>query len=347
MNEEKYHLNLSIPKGCSRLHLSEAPFILDEKLQQVVVKELDKINEYPEAYSHTAAINISSYYGVKKDNVIVTNGCDELLFLVLSIFCKSKPLITTANSYPGYKLAANALSVPLVETQLVNFCSDIPNILREIEVGGSVALINNPHNPTGTILPAEQVQEFIVKCNNCDVLPIIDEAYVDFTKGHRLNYGDLLYNDLNFISINSCSKSHGLAGIRLGYGIGSEGVIERLSGILDIIPFNVNRVSQRLACELFTDYHASIYQNKRLELIERRDKFHCFLDELNIWHSDSNANFIFMQKLENINPDFLLKKGFLIRDCSQFGLPGYWRVSIGSQSQMNSFRQILDMEYHS
>ena len=335
MYQETFDLSLDR----ARLHLSEAPFTMHQKILDVIIKELSNSNLYPEPGSGAATHALAQYWGVCPSKVVISNGCDESIlntFLKLGI---SGSTIVSSNSYPGYIEIAELAGQHIKEVPLHQFQQDAWRMIDAIELDTKLAILCNPHNPTGSLLSIADLDEFIKACNKKNVIPIIDEAYIDYShEGSSL----VPYIDRyeKVIIWKSFSKSHGLAGIRLGAAVGTPSLIAKLKEASLCNPFSVNRISQCILLEIVKD--ETYFIENRKAILALREKIQQELKQLNIWYNPSHANFLFLKAPHGCSGlDFHEKTGIFIRDCSSFGLKGYWRVSCGSKKEMNFFMEEL------
>ena len=330
-------IDLSAAKA--RLHLSESCFMLPPHFLEAIAEEASNLNLYPEPGSITATNTLAKHWGISKDNLVISNGCDEVILNTFLKFGISGTTLVSSNSYPGYREIADLAGQKLKEVPLNEWQQNTIRIVNSIDTQTKLAIVCNPHNPTGSLLSKEELDEFICQCNNKNVIPIIDEAYIDFAESDR-SLVSLISQYKKLIVWRSFSKSHGLAGIRLGAAVGTEGLIEKLKKATESNPFSVNRISQRIVLEIAKDEKPFI--ENRMRILATRNLVQEKLKNLGIWHNLSQANFLFIKSPNGLSGlDFYNKSGIFVRDCDCYGLHGYWRISCGNDKEMRIFVEAL------
>lgn len=336
MHQEVFDLSMAR----ARLHLSESPFILPPHFLEVITQEIVNLNLYPEPGSVTAINILAKHWGIASENLVISNGCDEAILNTFLKFGRSGNALVSANSYPGYREIAELARQQLKEVPLNKFQQNISSILNSIDAQTKLAIICNPHNPTGSLLSEDEIDDFIRQCNHRNIIPIIDEAYIDYATSGRSLVNYINKYD-NIIIWKSFSKSHGLAGIRLGAAVGTTNLIAKLKKAAESNPFSVNRLSQRIVLEIAKDEKPFIENRKHILTI--RDLTQTKLQKLGIWYNPSHANFLFLKSPRDLSGlDFYRKSGIFVRDCADYGLYGYWRVSCGNDKEMRDFIEAIE-----
>lgn len=319
------------------LHLSESPFALPQKYLDIIAGEARRLHLYPEPASVSAVESLAAHWGISPDHLVVCNGCDEAILNTFLKFGVGGNILVSAHSYPGYREIADLAGIPLrqVPLDLVSWQQDTEAILGAIDQDTKLAILCNPHNPTGSLLEAGHIDAFVRECNKRDVIPIIDEAYVDYANGGRSFVQDV--DKFEKILIwKSFAKSHGLAGIRLGAAVGTPSLLRRLKDAAESNPFSVNRISQRILLEITKD--EDVFHENRSRVKAIRTKVQRSLDNLGVWYNPSHANFIFLHAPLGLSgEEFYEKSGIFVRDCKGYDLRGYWRVACGSEIDMSLF----------
>lgn len=335
--------NLGDNDVINRLHLNESGSQSLQRYKEALLDEFDRISIYPDPSSLLLKQKIATKYGVTPENVLISNGTDEIILLIaLSYLSSGGVSLTTDSTFPGYISSTLAVggqysSVPLHNNR-VN-----PQAFEEFSIGSAkIAFLCNPHNPTGTIVSKPEVKSFIDRMNEREIIPIIDEAYIQFAgeKEHSVIYE--VANGVNAIILRTFSKAYGLAGLRIGYAIGSTALIQNVERMASILPFRVNRFAQRMALEVLDDSaltdtvsktrvlinQATIgLQNKNIEVLPSSTNFICYRP------NEPVANII--QRANEMNAR--------IRDCTPFGLSGWVRASIASESDLLTLWRINDL----
>ncbi len=288
--------------------------------------------------SEKLAEHLSSVSGLDltRENVIITNGSDEVLNFAFMAFCSSeKPAVFPDITYGFYPVFAEMNGVPYKEMPLDEQLHIEP--ADYVSAGGTL-FIANPNAHTGVALTRDEVEEIVA--GNPDDLVVVDEAYVDFGAESSL---PLLGKYDNLMIVQTFSKSRSLAGGRLGFGVSSKEIIGDLNTIRNSTnPYNINSMTMAagvgvLESEEYTKQNCEqIIVNRRYTEEQLKDKGF----EL----TDSLANFIFMRHPEVDGAaiyEEMKRRGVLIRHFTKPRMAQYNRVTIGSREQMDTFLKVL------
>ena len=313
-----------------KLNTNESPFPPSPKAlayAQAAAKDLQLYSD-PEcrALVRTAAQRL----GVGEDEILFTNGSDEILNFAFMAFCDKGaqfPDIT----YGFYKVYANLNGVSYTEIPLKeDFSVDI----RDYSGVNKAIFLANPNAPTGLCLPLEDI-EVIVK-SNPDSIVVIDEAYIDFGGESAVplirKYGNLLVTQ-------TFSKSRSMAGARLGLGIGCKELIRDLNTIkYSTNPYNINRMTMAAGIGALED--SDYFRENCRTIMENRAWTAQQLKNLGFILTDSKTNFLFARHPAVSGKELYAKlreRGILVRHFDTPRLTDFIRVTVGSQEQMEAF----------
>src|SRR5207249_9117174 len=201
---------------------------------------------------------IAAFHAVKPDQVLVTAGATELLCMIARILLgPGLNAVTSACSFIVYKLATQVTEGKLIEVPTRDNAYDLDAIAKAIDANTRIVFISNPNNPTGTVATADEIDRFIGKIPG-HVLVVLDEAYgdfaADFAERRGVTYSralDHVRADRNLILLKTFSKAHGLAGLRVGYGVGPARLISIFAQVRSI--FSVSSVAQAAALAALRD----------------------------------------------------------------------------------------------
>ena len=281
---------------------------------------------------------LAEHLAVDRDQIIVGNGSDDILALAfLSFFNSADPILFPDTTYGFYKVWADLFRIPFEEVPLSDefeiVTTDYVNRLN----GGIV--IANPNAPTGIFKDLSEVEAIVVA--NQDVVVIIDEAYIAFGGESAL---PLLEQYDNVFITRTFSKDAALAGLRVGYGIGSPKLISVINAVKNSYnPYSVDLIAEALATAAVEDH--LYYERINAEISETRDWFSAELGALGFEVLPSATNFVLTKPAgiaaENLF-EFLQSKQIYVR---YFGdterLSDYLRISIGTQDEMASVIQVI------
>ena len=315
-----------------KLNTNESPFTPSPSVIEAASQEASRLQLYSDPECTPLIAKLAELYGVEKENVIVTNGSDEVLNFAFMAFSDSThPIIFPDITYGFYPVFANLSNIPYEEIPLKeDFTVDYKDYVGR----GKNIVIANPNAPTGLSLPLAQVEK-IVKTNPDNVV-IIDEAYVDFGGESAI---PLTKKYDNLLVTGTFSKSRSLAGARLGFGIASAEIIRDLNTIrYSTNPYNVNRMTMMAGCAALDDN--DYYMQNCQTIIENRAYTKSKLEALGFTVLDSKANFLFAKSDEIDGGELYLKlksQGILIRHFSKERIKDYNRITIGTRAEMDAF----------
>ena len=245
-----------------KLNTNESPFPPTKSVLDAVAKEAGRLQLYSDPEVSDATQALAELYGVKKENVILTNGSDEVLNFAFMAFADAeRPIVFPDITYGFYKVFAELGNIPYEEIPLTDRLEIDP---RDYIGVGKTVVIANPNAPTGIYLPLDVIEKIVA--SNPNNVVIVDEAYVDFGGESAV---PLTKKYDNLLVTGTFSKSRSLAGARLGFGIGNSALIADLCTIkYSTNPYNVNRMTAAagLAALCDNDY----YMDNCLKIAQNR-----------------------------------------------------------------------------
>lgn len=315
-----------------KLNTNESPFPPSKQAQKLASEAAQKLQLYSDPECRELVNIAASVFGVNTDEIIFTNGSDEVLNFAFMAFCDNEhPAVFPNITYGFYKVFAELNGVPYTQIPLnedftVNV-SDYININKTV-------FIANPNAPTGIALDTAEIEKIIK--SNPDNIVIVDEAYVDFGGKSVI---PLIKKYDNLLVVGTFSKSRSLAGGRLGFGIANSALIRDLNTIkYSTNPYNINRMTTAAGIGALLD--SEYFTENCNEIIRVRKWTECELKKLGFTFTDSKANFIFARHEAADGKNLYLKlkeKGVLIRHFDTKELREYNRITVGSESQMKIF----------
>ena len=297
-------------------------------------------NRYPDPQQVKVKAILAEQKGVNPNQILLGNGSDEALDLLFRAFCEPNKdnVIAISPSYGMYQVLANLNAVTykksLLEPETFNL--DVSDILSKVDENTKMIFLCSPNNPTGQLIPENQILEIVEKFNG---LVVIDEAYIDFSSAESWNKKLELYN--NIVVIQTLSKAYGLAAIRLGIVYANPEIIAVLNKIKP--PYNINALTQQKATEVIIDKNYA----KNITNLNSEQKSVLFeaLVQLNYVEKvyPTDANFILI-KVDNANDRYakILEKGFVVRNRTNDDLcENCLRISIGTPTENEKLIQVL------
>ena len=315
-----------------KLNTNESPFPPSPKAQVAVAEAAKSLQLYSDPECKLLTKKAAQVYGVAEENILFTNGSDELLNFVFMAFCDSQtPAAFPDITYGFYPIFAQLNAVPYTELPLQE---DYTVCVDDYIGCGKTVLIANPNAPTGLALPLSDV-EAIVRSNPDNVV-VIDEAYVDFGGQTAV---PLIAKYDNLLVVQTFSKSRSMAGARLGMAIGSKELIRDLRTIqFSTNPFNVNAMTMAAGLGALED--EEYFRGNCQKIIQNREFTMAELEKLGFTSLESQSNFVFAKHPALPGKELYLelkRRGILIRHFDKPRLRDYIRITIGTAEQMRCF----------
>jgi histidinol-phosphate aminotransferase len=335
-------LNLKPYTSARESHLSGVLLDANENSYGSVIRQNADLhlNRYPDPQQTDLRKGLGRLLGVPPGNLFFGVGSDEIIDLVIRIFCypSKDNVIVCEPTYGMYKVACDVNDVEVRNAPLnKDFGLDLQAIYSRVDSNTKLIFLCSPNNPTSNILDREKI---LLLAKKLDVIVAVDEAYIDFASDVGLIKQIDEYP--NLIVMRTFSKAWGLAGIRCGFCASANEIIDTLFKVK--LPYNINRLTSNAVLEALHNYSVRtgflnniLSERKRLgeELAGRKGI-------LKVIKSD--ANFISF-RVEDPQKVFkyLESNGIVIRDrSSQFNFSGYLRITVGTEDENNLFLRKLD-----
>ena len=302
-------------------------------LRQTLKKRLDSMSLYPDLFSTSLRSDLKKYIKLPKSNIIIGNGAIEIIYNFCNAFLSKKRILIPVPTFSEYEAATKLADCKITFFKTMNLSKNLDSFISKIPMNGCV-FVCNPNNPTGTILSKTQLSKIILTAKQKSCLVFVDECFIELVPQSNQSILNLIKKYDNLFVLRSLTKSFGLAGIRIGYGIGSKQMIDILQKIK--IPWSVNVLAQEAGIIAIKNKSHITKSNSiiKKEYIFLKNKinsikgFSCH---------ESSTNFILIKTKQNSTKiqEQLLKHKILIRDCKNFrGLNNYYiRIAIKSHKE--------------
>ena len=315
-----------------KLNTNESPFPPSPNAQRLANEEIKRLQLYSDPTVKALVDKACDVFGVAEDEILFTNGSDEILNFAFMAFCdKDHPAVFPDITYGFYKVFADVNNVPYETIALKEDFSIDPDDYIGLN---KTIFIANPNAPTGLMLSLKDVER-IVK-GNPDGVVVIDEAYVDFGGESAIN---LIHKYDNLLVTQTFSKSRSMAGARLGFGAGNRALINDLNTIkYSTNPYNVNRMTMAAGLGALMD--GDYFRDCCSTIIRNREWTYAALTEMGFEVIPSMANFLFAKHPAIPGAKVyaaLRKKGVLVRHFDSMRLTDYNRITVGSMEEMQAF----------
>jgi len=323
-------------KSVIKLASNENPYGPAPKVLKAIQKASKQLNRYPDGDCFYLRKKLAGLLKVNPNQLIFGNGSDELIVLAVRAFVsEGEEVVIAYPSFLIYEIASTIAGAKIKKVPLKDFRYDLVKMKKAITKKTKIIFLGNPDNPAGTYLTQKDVQTFLRGLRK-DVLVFIDEAYFEYV--HARDYVDsikIMRSHKNVIVTRTFSKLFGLAGLRIGYGIADQELIDILNRLRE--PFNVNSLAQSAALAVFSEkkYYKDIV--KKVE--NQRQYLYRQIGQMNCKYIESCTNFILIdvKQKASLIAQKLLKRGVIVRDMSFWGLKTFIRVTIGTQRENQTF----------
>ncbi|MDP3732497.1 MAG: histidinol-phosphate transaminase [Candidatus Omnitrophota bacterium] len=358
-------------KEVIKLASNENPLGPSPMAVEAIKKNLSKVNRYPDSQGYCLKnkiarylnINPSTSFGVngefrrtiKPANVVLGNGSDELIDIIIKTFVEDDENIITADiTFLEYEIISKVNCRRITTVPLRYFKYDLEAIKKKIDKNTKLIFISNPNNPTGTYVTKLEFEDFMRDLPD-NVLVVLDEAYDTFididdfpgglnyisgstalTTDHQVSR---MASNKNVIVLKTFSKAYGLAGLRIGYAIADAELVSYMEKVRQ--PFNVNMLAQAAASAALDD--KNFLRKTRKTILAGKDYLYDALAQLGIAYVPTVANFILIDAGRDGISVFkdMLKYGVIVRDMDQYGLKNFIRVTIGTKKENERFIKVL------
>ena len=331
-------LNLD-PKGIVKLASNENPRGPGAAVLTAIAAAAQEATRYPDGNGFALKAALSTRLGVDAAQIVLGNGSNDILELAAQAFLRpGDEAIYSQHAFAVYPLATRARGAIGVEVPARDYGHDLPRMRAAITPRTRMIFVANPNNPTGTLVAAAELLDFIASVRP-DVLVVLDEAYNEYLEpADRCDSVGWLARFPNLLVSRTFSKAYGLAALRIGYGIMDAGIADMLNRVRQ--PFNVNALAQAAALAALAD--ASYVDASRALNRAGLAQLAAGFAALGVEFLPSHGNFV-LAKVGNAEQVYqrLLAQGVIVRPVANYGLPEWLRISVGLPDENARFLDIL------
>ncbi len=337
--------------NCIKMASNENPFGPSPKAVEAMQSILRETNLYPDNDATELRQRLAERHGVQPEQVVPTAGSTALLGIIArTLLAPGLNAITSKNSFIVYPIATQAAGGRLIQVPTREDGYDLDAIVAAVDRNTRIIYFSNPNNPTGTMVPASEVDRFLDRVP-ANVVVILDEAYYDFAEYLAQQHGaayshslDYLKNRNNIVILRTFSKAHGLAGVRVGYGIGPAELMSYFARMRTT--FSVSSVAQAAALAALADE-----AHTRKALVNNAEQIPVLteaLTELGCRPIPTWTNFIYVDLGEDSNEicKRMQAEGVIVRPLASWGDPTAIRITVGTAEQnqtfLNAFKKVMD-----
>ena len=329
-----------------RLDSNENPFGPSPRAIEAMRVSLAGAHAYPDDDCTELRRKLAAHHGLPPEQVLVTAGSTALLSLLCTtLLVPGLNAVTSERSFIVYSMAVHATGARLVETPMRNDAFDLEAILAAIDGNTRLVFLANPNNPTGTMIDEGAIERFLTRVPR-HVVVVLDEAYYEFAvrlaSERQVRYPNSLEyvrREASVVVLRTFSKAHGLAGLRIGYGLGPAELLTYCARMRNT--FSVASVAQAAAAAAIDDrnYIERVVANNSAQAKVLADG----LSNLRYRVAPSFANFVYCDVAEEASgfADRLRKEGVSVRALGAWGAPNCIRISVGTPEQNQFFLNAL------
>jgi histidinol-phosphate aminotransferase len=314
-----------------KLASNENPFGVPQSAKDAMLDAVADIGRYPDANGFELKAALAARYDVAPDWITLGNGSNDILEIAAHALVQHGQAIVYAQySFAVYALATQGLGARAIVVPAQQYGHDLAAMNAAIDAETRLVFIANPNNPTGTFIPAAELEAFIKQVPS-NVVVVLDEAYNEFL-APELQYESSAWVKQypNLLVSRTFSKAYGLAGLRVGFAIAQPALTDLMNRIRQ--PFNVNSLAQAAAIAAFTD--TEFLEKSARNNAAGYQQFTQAFDELGLDYVPSFGNFVLVKVGDDDGAGArvnlaLLKQGVIVRPVGNYGLPQWLRISIG------------------
>ncbi|MFQ5693390.1 MAG: histidinol-phosphate transaminase, partial [Nitrospinota bacterium] len=296
---------------------------------------------YPDGGAGDLRAALAERVGLRPENFFVGNGADDVLQNLARAFVnRGDECVIPAPSFHPYTTVTRVMGGVPVYSPLRQYRIDLADVRARVTERTKLVFLCNPNNPTGTALARTEFEAFL-RALPRPLIIVLDEAYLDFVEDHGVPRSESYIRNREtwVVGVRTFSKVYGLAGLRVGYGLGRPSLIRALHRTKD--PFNVSRPALAAARAALRD---EAFRRRSVRMVhEGKRRIYKGLERLGVEYVPTEANFV-LARLGRGAPRLvraLMARGIIVRSCVPFGLEEHIRVTVGPAEQNERFLAAL------
>jgi histidinol-phosphate aminotransferase len=327
--------------GSIKLASNENPLGPSPKAVAAMRTALGGLHRYPDGSGYYLRKRLSEKFNLPFDGIVLGNGSNEIIDLAIRTFLHPKDeVILPAPSFLVYKLAVQAMGGKSVPVPLVNFTIDLARIVESITAHTRIIFINNPNNPTGTTIDKADFDSFL-EALPAHIVVVLDEAYIEFVTDCDTPSGfDYIHRRAPHVIVaRTFSKAHGLAGLRIGYGVMHPAVADYLNRVRQ--PFNTGTLSQVAALAALDD--EEFLHRTQDTVAEGLVYLYQEIERMGLNYVPTQANFFLIEVPTDAKTIYeaMLRRGVIVRPMNSYGMARYIRINAGLPEENARFVRAL------
>jgi histidinol-phosphate aminotransferase len=316
------------------LSLNENPFPPLPSVCSALTASINAANRYPEFLPERMRALIAGRVGVRDDQVVIGAGATGVVLQVLhAVTSPGDTMVMTSPTFDGYPIFAQMAKLRSVTVPLDRHGHHDLDVMADAAAGARVVVLCRPHNPTGTIEPADEVDRFLQRVPS-DTVVLLDEAYVEFlAPEQRIDAPALVARFPNVVVLRTFSKAYGLAGLRIGYGFCAPDLARRLWTMQ--LPFGMG-VTGLVA--VAASYDSEVELRQRIRVISAEGRYlRARLAATGVYSTDTHANFVYLPAARRPWSEVFAGTGLLVRGYADGGV----RISVGNRQSSRAVLSVV------
>lgn len=326
------------PEGVVKLASNESALGVAPSAIKVIADMAAESHRYPDAGAYELRRKICERFEVQGEEVIFGAGSNEILvFLAQTLMGHGKSVVASEKAFVIYKILSLMTGTDFLEVPMQGLTHDLDALAAAVRQDTSIVFVCNPNNPTGSMVSEEEIDRFMEKIPE-DVLVVFDEAYAEICLGEMPDTMKYFRNGRAALVLRTFSKAYGLAGLRIGYGIGPAELIQVLEKPRQ--PFNTTLIAQAAAVAALDD--EDFIADSKITYLEGRQLFESFCESRGLTYERTYANFMLIKTGDGIAvTEALTELGVIVRPMAPYGLEEWIRISFGRPEENEKFVEAL------
>lgn len=333
--EREYGISDSI-----KLASNENPLGPSPKAVETIMGALKDLHRYPDSNTYHLSQRLAEKLKVARDQIVIGNGSNEIIeLLVTTLLRENDEVIMPEPSFLMYEIMVQSRGGRPIKVPLKDHVVDLEAMAERISSNTRMIFVNNPNNPTGTIVSRDRFEAFLKEIST-EVILVMDEAYIEFVRDKTCPIGlEYLNGDKIVVTLRTFSKAYGLAGLRVGYGVMNQELADLIHRVRQ--PFNTNTPAQVGALAALDD---DAFFNKTIRVVhEGLDFLYQQVDKMGIEYFPTQTNFFLIDVQQDAGQVYekMLRRGVIVRPMTAYGYPTYIRINAGLAEENQRFIEAL------
>ncbi|MFC1497025.1 histidinol-phosphate transaminase [Verrucomicrobiota bacterium] len=310
---------------------------------EAIRKHAAEMHRYPDGGAYYLKRKLAERLDVKPEQLLPANGSNEIIELMAHVFLgPDNGIVVADQAFVVYRLIAECFQAEIVSVPMKRFTHDLSAMLEAIKPNSRIVFISNPNNPTSTMVGEQEINDFMSKVSD-DIIVCFDEAYIELLPpAQQPDTLKFVKEGRNVVILRTFSKTYGLAGLRIGYAVAAEPCISLLNKVRQ--PFNVNSMAMTAAIAALDD---DSHVGKTREMVQAGLAYlQGEFEGMGLNFVPAVANFLLVEVGSGPSDplrtgrkvfETLQKEGIIVRPMDVYGLPGFIRVTVGTEEENTRF----------